>query len=323
MKKTLILVLAVLVLSGCAKSENKESLLNQDSAKNVAVEFINDKLLTPGSKQTATITDIKEENGLYKMAVNVGGKEIDSYMTKDGKKFFPQAIDIVAADTTKEIADKKEQNPASVKVDKKSDKPVVDLFVMARCPYGTQIEKGILPVAELLGNKIDFNVKFCDYSMHGKDEIDDQLIQYCIEKDNPDKFVNYLKCFLEKKDNSEQCIKDNGLNKTKIDSCVANSDKKFKITEDYNNKETWKGNFPSFNIYKDDNIKYGIKGSPGLVINGENMRTGRSSAELLDVICSAFNNKPKECDTELSSETPLPGFGKGVSNSKSDGGCAN
>ncbi len=59
---------------------------------------------------------------------------------------------------------------------------------MAYCPYGTQEEKGILPVVNTLNNKIDFKVKFCDYAMHGKQEIDEQLNQYCIETEQADKF---------------------------------------------------------------------------------------------------------------------------------------
>ena len=41
----------------------------------------------------------------------------------------------------------------------KSDKPLVELFVMAYCPYGTQAEKGLIPVIELLGDKIDASIK--------------------------------------------------------------------------------------------------------------------------------------------------------------------
>ena len=36
----------------------------------------------------------------------------------------------------------------------KKEKPEVELFVMSHCPFGTQIEKGMLPVARLLGDKI-------------------------------------------------------------------------------------------------------------------------------------------------------------------------
>ena len=36
--------------------------------------------------------------------------------------------------------------------------PEVELFIMSHCPYGTQTMKGIVPVVELLGDKIDFEL---------------------------------------------------------------------------------------------------------------------------------------------------------------------
>ena len=71
----------------------------------------------------------------------------------------------------------------------KADKPKVELFVMSHCPYGTQAEKGMIPVVELLKDKISFEVKFVDYAMHGKKELDEQLRQYCIQKEQKAKFL--------------------------------------------------------------------------------------------------------------------------------------
>ncbi|MEM2131153.1 MAG: GILT family protein, partial [Candidatus Woesearchaeota archaeon] len=71
----------------------------------------------------------------------------------------------------------------------KKDKPEVQLFVMSHCPFGTQMEKGILPVVELLGNKIDFKVRFVYYAMHGEVEVKEQLRQYCIQKEQQDKYL--------------------------------------------------------------------------------------------------------------------------------------
>ena len=71
----------------------------------------------------------------------------------------------------------------------KKEVPVVEAFVMSHCPYGTQFEKGFVKVWDVLGKKADFEVKFCDYAMHGKKEIDEQLLQYCIQEDSKAKFL--------------------------------------------------------------------------------------------------------------------------------------
>jgi hypothetical protein len=190
----------------------------------------------------------------------------------------------------------------------KKDKPVVELFVMSHCPYGTQIEKGIIPVADLLKDKIDFSVKFCDYSMHGENEIKEELQQYCIEKEQKSKHLKYLQCFLNNSD-STGCLTVAGIDKTMLDACVKAADTQFKVTANFNDKSTYKGNYPTFDIFAADNAKYGVQGSPTLIINGVQAESGRDSASLLNAVCTGFNVKPNECTETLSTVSPSPGFG--------------
>jgi len=202
----------------------------------------------------------------------------------------------------------------------KKEKPEVELFVMAYCPFGTQIEKGILPVLNLLGDKIDSKIRFCSYAMHGKKELDEQTLQYCIQKDYNDKYLDYLACFL-KEGNTTNCLKEVELS-GKLDECIAETDAEFKITEKFNDKSTWSGGrFPLFDIDKELNEKYGVRGSPGLVINGVTAKSGRDSASLLDAVCTGFKVKPAECNEKLSSVNPSAGFGFEESSSGSTGSC--
>lgn len=322
MRKVIILgALLIFVLTGCTILGDEDvagvKVLSMEEATAKADEFINNNLMPAGQK--ATIKEVVEEYGLYKIVVDAGsGQDINSYMTKDGKTFFPQAMDIEEIESASVGGD--EQGPVS-EVTNKKDKPKVELFVMSHCPYGTQIEKGILPVLETLGDKIDFELKFCSYAMHDKKELDEQLRQYCIQKEQPDKFLSYLKCFLED-DNYERCLKEVNINTTNLNSCVTAADKEFKVTELYNDKSTWSGGrYPLFNVYKNDNTKYGVQGSPTLVINGERISSDRDAASLLSTICSGFNSQPEECQTELSAVTPAPGFGFEGSGSGASGEC--
>ncbi len=286
-------VLLVLLIVSLASPK-----LTADQAAKKAVDFINENLLQPGV--TATLINVKEENSLYNVKIDVGGRIYDTYVTKNGKMLFPTAIPL---DSITGSAVQETQNIA------KSDKPSVELFVMSHCPYGTQIEKGIIPVVNTLKDKIDFKIKFVYYAMHGKTEVDEQLKQHCIQEEQNSKYIDYLTCFL-KDGNSDSCLTTTGIDKAKLDSCISATDAKYKITESFNDKSTWlSGQFPPFDIYKDDNIKYGVQGSPTLVINGAQVTSGRDSASLLKTICSAFNTAPSECNTQLSSETPSPGFG--------------
>lgn len=293
-----------------------ETTLSQDEAKEKVTDYIKNNLVPAGTE--VEVKDITLEGGIYKVIVVVSGKEITSYMSKDGSKFFP---DVMNMDEKADSGDSSEEDkaPASVPV---SEKPSVELFVMSYCPYGTQIEKGILPVLSTLGDKIDFSLKFVDYAMHDKKELDENLRQYCIEKNQPEKLASYLECFLKKGQGTEgDCMNSTGIAAAAVTSCTTESDKEFEVTENYNDKSTWSGGqFPPFEVNKSDNEKYGVQGSPTLVINGTVAKSGRDSASLLKTICGAFENVPEECQVELSSTSPSPGFGEGTGAS-TDANC--
>jgi hypothetical protein len=273
-----------------------------------AMKMITGQLVPEGTK--VEIGKITEESGLYKMIITVEGQEVTSYMSKDMTKFIPQLVD------TKQLEEKSAEEDATTtettEVQTKSDKPEVEIFVMSHCPYGTQIEKGILPVLKALGTTVNAKFKFVDYAMHGEKEVKEELRQYCIQEKEPQKFHAYLGCFLEKQD-EKACMQTALVNQTLLAQCVAQTDKAFKVTELFNDKSSWvSGQFPQFNISKADNEKYGVQGSPTLVINGELIQSGRDSASLMKAICSAFNTQPAACQTEMSSDAPAPGFGSGT-----------
>jgi hypothetical protein len=318
MKKAIILsFMLAIVLSGCGvKGVPAAKILKPEEAKAKITDFINKQLLA-GAPYQATVNSISEENGLYKMSVSVNNQDLDTYMTRDGSTFFPQAIKVLE-DSASSTAASQQNSAASIQeVNKKADKPAVELFVMSQCPYGTQIEKGILPVVAALGKKIDFQVKFCDYVMHGQPELNEQMSEYCIQKNEPQNFQAYLKCYLAsdgKPADAVACVKTVKINQAKLSACISQTDKTFKVTAGFNDKTSWvSGQFPQFNVNKADNTKYGVKGSPALVINGETISASRDSASLLKTICSAFNAQPEECKAALSSEQPSSGFGYNAS----------
>lgn len=318
MKKIIMLSLAVmLIASGCALG-SKQTVLKPEEAKAKAEKFINETLL--GGQQTATLDNftLDADTKMYKFDVVIPGndKPIEAYLTRDGKTFFPQSLKLEEIEQQAagqgDQAAPNEQKPAAAAP--KSDKPAVELFVMSYCPYGTQIEKGIVPVVEKLGKAIDFKIKFVNYAMHEEREIKENLLQYCIDKEDNAKLLPYLKCFL-KSDESAKCLAETKVNTDKVNACVKASDEKFKVTAKYQDKANWGGQFPPFDVHKSDNEKYGVQGSPTLVINGEQVETGRSSAELLKTICSAFNKVPEACSAKLSDAQPAPGFGEGTAQS--------
>lgn len=291
---------------------------DMESVKDRIERFINNNLMTGDSE--AEVVSVVLENDMYKFEVKLSnGQTTTSYTDKSITKFSAQAMDIAEIEKQK-AANQTNNNVVKTGVSNKKEIPEIELFVMSHCPYGTQIEKGLLPVLELLGDKVNFELKYTDYAMHGWKEVEEQMWQYCIQETGRDELEDYLACFLEE-GNRESCIEEVSLDSENLTSCVDDVDQKYGITEDYNDKSTWKGRFPLFAVYQDDTDKYNVGGSPTLVINGDKIQTSRDSNSLLQTICSSFETEPVECGEILSAKAPSPGFGYSNSGSNTDASC--
>ncbi|HOW37253.1 MAG TPA: hypothetical protein PLK34_03325, partial [Candidatus Pacearchaeota archaeon] len=271
----------------------------------------------------STITDemtIRSVSGVYE-AMILG--KYPFYFTKDGKFIAPETGLIPTKLEQTDTNTNTNTNTQTSQVPK-TDKPAIELFVMSHCPYGTQAEKGLIPVIELLRDKVDFKLRFVYYAMHpSAGEMEEQTRQYCIQKEQSEKLIPYLKCFLKAGD-SNSCLTEAKIDQTQMNTCVSNADKEFKITENKNDKSKWlNGNYPLFNIDKELNTLYGVAGSPTLVINGVDAQSARDPASYLKTICGAFSEGkvPEECDEKLATSSYSPGFGYSTTTSTTAAEC--
>jgi hypothetical protein len=253
------LIIAALIVAGALVfttlfGKEKNVLTAQEAAEK-AISYINAYLVAEGSE--ATLKEVAEEKGLYKFVLTLGANDFTSYVTKDGAFLFPDP----PINMEEEIEESNEEEAVEAEV------PDVKLFVMSYCPYGLQAEKGFLPVYDLLKDKADMAIYFVDYIMHDKKEIDENLNQYCIQKEEEDKYSAYLSCFVAS-GSAEECFQTAEIDVNKIGACVAAVDQEFKITEKYNDQSTWRqGSYPLFEVHSGLNEEYGVQGSPTLVIN--------------------------------------------------------
>jgi glutaredoxin len=285
---------------------------NPITGKVISSKEVGQKIIDFANAQgaEAELVKVNDDGNFYEVILSIQGQEFPLYVTKDGKS-FTQTLIPLSGDVQNNA---NQQVPSQTQTQTnipKSDKPKVELFVMSHCPYGTQMEKGILPVAKKLQDNIDFEIKFVNYAMHPtQGEVEEQLNQYCIQRDYNDKYLNYLGKFLEAGD-GEKALSAVGLSQSDISKCVEETDKKFDVIKNLEDKSSWSsGRFPKFMIYDADNQKYGVQGSPTLVINGQQAQSGRDAQSILNTICSAFTTKPEECNTDMTSfGNPAPGFG--------------
>lgn len=244
------------------------------------------------------LVEVTEESGLYKVVLSMNGQDVPVYVTKDGENLISGLTPLAVLQERASDSETPSQ-PTEIT---KSDKPVVELFVMTHCPYGTQAEKGFIPAIKALGDSVDAKIRFVHYFMHDPEETETP-IQVCIREEQEAKFLPYLECFLEDGD-SDRCLTEAKVDKTKLNTCIENGKAEEYYAED---SELSEG--------------YGVQGSPTLIINGVISSAGRDSASYLAGICSAFNNAPAMCDQELSTSSPSPGFGWEGTGSNTDASC--
>jgi len=89
----LAIVIAGLLIGGAYFFTNQETIqsLSLQEAADKAINFINQSI---EEDVTASLLDVTEEDGLYKVHLKIGTVEYNSYITKDGKLLFPNAFNL-------------------------------------------------------------------------------------------------------------------------------------------------------------------------------------------------------------------------------------
>ena len=273
--------------------------------KNKIKNFLTQYLLPPNTKLEILEEEYLKDKKLYKFKLKISQRYIkDIYATQDGELIFLEGINI--KEFIQQVRKRKEERRRKIESIPKKEKADVQIFVMSYCPFALQIEKAFLPVYRLLKEKINFKLRFVNYTMHGKKECEENLRQYCIQREEKRKIIDYLDCFIHKK-NYKECFREVKINEKKVEDCMEKIKKKFEFK---NNK---------FELDEELNKKYKIRGSPTFVINNVVIDVERSPEAIKELICTTLKNKPSLCRKQLSKEIPSPGFEKRNYNYKNCG----
>lgn len=281
-----------------------------NNAGKITQEYLSDYFKASGIQGEVTIDDIKKVSGFYQIEFSVNGKPGGQISLSQDGKYLGQMSLIEPIEQLQN-----QQAPTNVP---KSDKPILEAFVSPYCPYGLQYMKGLVPVFDLLKDKADINIKHIGIT-HMSLEAPETMKQLCIMNEyNKEKLFNYLRKIIYSENAGlcyngwhqgeharddeyfEKCMapiitkafNEINVDENKISNCIENKG------EDY------------FNLAVEYAHSQDVHSSPTPKINGVQV-SGRSPELIKQAICSSFNQKPEECNTELSSSTPSPGIGGG------------
>ena len=255
--KIISLILAVLLFISIFTSVFSLNKISKDKAKEISLKFINENLLV--GQAAATITSIEDTGSLYKIKLNIQGKEYDSYITRDAKILFPTAIELTGTPAQDEQPIEDNQQVVEVSADDdpvkgSKDAPITIIeFSDFQCPYCGKVEPTIKQVLEAYEGKIkliyrDFPLGFHEFAQKASEASE------CADEQG--KYWEYHdKLFENQNDLTVEDLKkyatDLKLDTTKFNDCLDSEKYKSEVQKDF-----------------EDGQKYGVSGTPAFFING-------------------------------------------------------
>lgn len=191
---------------------------------------------------------------LFNSAVNASANfaQVQQYLVSAGSY---QSLRIGAAfDPTKEICSNKIDDNGDGKIDcldpectesfecREEKKKNLLLFVMSDCPYGKKAIEALKEVYTTFNKSFDYEVHYIASesttgftSLHGQYEVEEDIVQLCVKKYSPDKWLDYVYCRSVngiKGIDWKTCGAEAKVDVTKVTSCAAGDEGKALLRED-------------------------------------------------------------------------------------------
>jgi hypothetical protein len=183
-------------------------------------------------------------------------------------------------------------------------KPLVELFVMADCPYGIRAENALIPLLRQMGDQVDLKLYFiadevgvddvdvsvtdtrrtpgCSgtatgtgrfRSLHGDAEVTEGIRQLVIGQLYPERLWDYILCRNTTADDWRKCAMEFGLDVAKIEEMVAGD----------MGATLFSNNIRRANLL-------GIQASPTVRVNGKEVEAFLDPTALAQAICASDSN---------------------------------
>jgi thioredoxin 1 len=252
---------------------------------------------------------------IYKDGKMVGkliGNRAKSTFVSELKKYKPDLdtskVKIAAQPTTQTPAKPKLTSAQACANMTKSNRPLLEAFVVSRCPFGLQMQRIMAEIVNKLPQSEDYlKIRYIGSisngtinSMHGDEEAKENLRQICIREEQPTKYWDYISCYM-KEGKSADCLKASAIDESKLGACMNDTDHGLAYAQ------------KDFDLAN----KSSITGSPTLVMNGKvvsefdfasDTTNGRSPQALKELLCCGFNTQPSFCSQQLNTTQAITMF---------------
>lgn len=272
-----------------------------------------------------TIGNVKDSNGVYEFELSLGtgaqAQKYTSYITKDGKMLFASGIKL---DVLGEKTQNTEPSPTTEKKLTcndltKAEIPVLTGFIVAKCPYGLQMQrlfkKTIDELSQISNNLVIRYLGSVENgkitSMHGDEEAQENLKQICIREEQKDKYWNYVSCYMQE-GKSDECLKTAFVDADLLSSCLSDPNKGLKYA---------KADFDLAN-------KFNVTSSPTLLLNNNQKVSefdfgGRIPNAIKEIVGCSYKTRPEAFKKDLSKDEVASSFSQTVAGSTTSGTAAN
>lgn len=172
----------------------------------------------------------------------------------------------------------------------------MEIFVMAQCPYGVQVEQALVPVKEKLGPNFELSIDYIGQgtagslsSMHGPNEVTGDIAQVCAQKQIGKNLLDFVACQDENPKsvhtNWKDCGEQLGLDTAALETCITGTEGQELLAASFARADA-----------------RGATGSPTIYLDGQEYQGGRKSNDFLRAVCATYgDDAPTAC-----SEIPAP-----------------
>ena len=223
-----------------------------------------------------------------------------SYLSlRIGAQFDPTAeiCDNGIDDTGNGLVDCEDDSCRSEMVCRTEEPENLQVFVMSDCPYG---KLALTALHELEANVegLDYEVHYIASesgdgfsSLHGQYEVDENIVQLCVEEHSPEEWLDYLNCRSQediKGTGWQTCAEETGVDVDAVTGCIESDEGEELLREDIQVAQ-----------------ELGISASPTWLANNK-YKFGGIDAETVKTEYCKHNEGAEGCDKTLTSNTQAP-----------------